>query len=57
MAKTFFQNAFNRVVEARERQVSRYVQGALVNLDEQSLKALGTSRNEMRTKANSSYVF
>ena len=57
MAKTFFRNAFNRVVEARERQVSRYVQGALLNLDDQSLKALGTSRDEVRAKAATSYVF
>lgn len=57
MAKTFFRNAFNRVVEARERQVSRYVQGAILNLDDASLKALGTTRVEMRSKAAASYVF
>lgn len=57
MAKTFFRNAFNRVVEARERQVSRYIQGAMINLDEQSLKSLGTSREEMRAQAPSNYVF
>jgi hypothetical protein len=57
MAKSFIRNAFSRVIEARERQVSRYVQGAMLSLDEQSLKALGTSREEMRAKANISYVF
>ena len=57
MAKTFFRNAFNRVVEARERQASHYVQGAMLNLDNQSLAALGTSRDEVRVKATTSYVF
>jgi hypothetical protein len=57
MAKTFFRNAFNRVVEARERQVGRYIQGAMMNLDEQSLNSLGTSRQEMQAKASTNYVF
>jgi hypothetical protein len=57
MAKTFFRNAFNRVVEARERQVGRYIQGAMMNLDEQSLNSLGTSRQEMHAKPSTNYVF
>jgi hypothetical protein len=57
MAKTFFRNAFNRVVEARERQVGRYIQGAMMNLDEQSLSSLGTSRQEMHAKSSTNYVF
>jgi hypothetical protein len=56
MAKSFLRTAFDRVVEARERQVGRYVNGALLNLDDQSLKALGTSREELRRKGTS-YVF
>lgn len=57
MAKAFFRNAFNRVVEARERQIGRYIQGAMLNLDDRSLNALGTTRDEVRAKAKSSYVF
>jgi hypothetical protein len=57
MANSFFRNAFNRVVVARERQVARYVNGALMGLDEQTLKSLGTSREELRRKGATSYIF
>jgi hypothetical protein len=57
MAKSFFRTALQRVVEARERQASHYISGALINLDNQSLSDLGTSRQELRRKANTSYVF
>jgi hypothetical protein len=57
MANSFFRNAFNRVVEARERQASRYVNGALMSLDDGTLAAMGTSREELRRKGASNYVF
>ncbi len=57
MASSFFRNALNRVVEARERQVARYVNGALLGLDDETLKGLGTSREELRRKGAQSYVF
>lgn len=57
MANSFFRNALNRVVVARERQVARYVNGALLTLDEQTLKDLGTSREELRRKGATSYIF
>jgi len=57
MASSFLRNAFNRMVEARERQVARYVNGALLNLDDETLKNLGTSREELRRKGASNYVF
>ena len=57
MGKSLFRTAFDRVIEARERQVGRHVNGALLNLDTTSLKALGTTREELRIKAKSSYVF
>jgi hypothetical protein len=57
MANSFFRNAFDRVVEARERQASRYVNGALMYLDDESLKALGTNREELRRKGATRYVF
>jgi hypothetical protein len=57
MANSFFRNALNRVVVARERQVSRYVNGALLSLDDQTLQSLGTSREELRRKGATSYIF
>lgn len=57
MANSFFRNAFDRVVAARERQASRYVNGALMYLDDDSLKALGTSREELNRKGATHYVF
>ncbi len=50
MANSMFRNAMNRMVQAREKQVSRYVNGALMSLDNETLKSLGTSREELRRK-------
>jgi hypothetical protein len=47
MARNIFRNAFNRVVEARERQVRRYVNGALLSFDDETLKALGHRREDL----------
>jgi uncharacterized protein YjiS (DUF1127 family) len=57
MANSFFRNALNRVIVARERQVSRYVNGALLSLDDQTLKNIGTSRAELRRKGATNYIF
>jgi hypothetical protein len=57
MANSVFRNAINRMVAAREKQVSRYVNGALLSLDEQTLKGLGTSREELRRKGATPYIF
>jgi hypothetical protein len=57
MANSFFRNAFDRVVAARERQASRYVNGALLYLDDERLAALGTSREELRRKGATRYLF
>jgi hypothetical protein len=57
MANSFFRNAFDRVVAARERQASRYVTGALMYLDNETLATLGTSQEELRRKGASRYVF
>ncbi|NKN36234.1 hypothetical protein HFC70_07660 [Agrobacterium sp. a22-2] len=57
MANSFFRDAYQRVVAARERQASRYVNGALMNLDDETLKGMGTSREELRRKGVNSYVF
>jgi len=50
MATSFFRTAFERVVAARERQASRYVNGVLMNLDDKTLQGMGTSREELRRK-------
>lgn len=47
MARNFFRTAFDRVVEARERQARRYVNSALLSLDDETLSALGHRREEM----------
>lgn len=57
MATSIFRTAFERIVAARERQASRYVNGALMSLDDQTLKGMGTSREELRRKGAAPYVF
>ncbi|MBC7150281.1 MAG: hypothetical protein KJ670_19115 [Alphaproteobacteria bacterium] len=57
MANSFFRNAFNRFVAARELQASRYVNGALMNLDDEALKSLGTTREELRRKGARASAF
>lgn len=48
MSSNFLQNAFDRLVTARERQARRYVNGALLTLDDSQLKTLGRTREEIR---------
>nr|CAD6412021.1 hypothetical protein REQ54_00952 [Rhizobium sp. Q54] len=57
MANSIFRTAFERVVAARERQASRYVNNVLMNLDDQTLRGMGTSREELRRKGATSSVF
>lgn len=53
----FFRGAFEALVEARARQASRYVNGALLMLDDKTLEANGYNRAELkRTGASSSYM-
>lgn len=49
----FFRSAMDALVEARSKQVSRYVNGALLMLDDETLKAHGYNRQEL--KRNGSY--
>lgn len=57
MSSNFFQNAFDRLVSARERQVRRYVNGALLSMDDAQLKALGRTREEIRREGAQAYFF
>lgn len=57
MASSFLRRAYQRIIEARERQVSRYVNDALLSLDDKTLETIGTSRAELRRKRATSSVF
>lgn len=57
MAKrNFFRGAVDALVAARQKQVSRYVNGALLMLDDDTLKAHGYSRDELR-RNGSAYMY
>lgn len=45
--RSFLRNAFDALIEARSRQASRYVNGALLMLDDETLKAQGYSREAL----------
>lgn len=57
MARNIFRNAFNRVVEARERQVRRYVNGALLSFDDETLKTLGHRREDLIKGGHAPFQF
>ena len=42
----------DRMIEARERQVRRYVNGALLHLDDKSLAEAGIDRKELEKRAS-----
>ncbi len=44
----FFRTAFDAMVSAREKQAQRYVNGALMMLDDETLGAHGISRQQLR---------
>ena len=52
-----FRNTFNRMITAREKQFSRYVNGALLNLNDETLKNAGLTREELRNKGASTYPY
>jgi hypothetical protein len=53
--KGFFAGAFDAMIAAREQQAQRYVNGALLMLDDATLKAHGYSRDELKKRA-SAYI-
>jgi hypothetical protein len=59
MAQTrgFFRNALDRMVEARMRQANHYVNGALLMLDDETLKANGYSRAELKKRSSGYYFY
>lgn len=46
----FLQSAMDGLIAARTKQVNRYVNGALLMLDDETLKANGYSRDELRKR-------
>ncbi|MCL6708564.1 hypothetical protein M8R20_16345 [Pseudomonas sp. R2.Fl] len=57
MATSLLRNAYDRFMASRERQVGRYVNGALMSLDDKTLASLGTSREELRRKGGKNFAF
>lgn len=55
MSTSFFRTALNRLTAAREMQARRYVGSVLLTLDDETLKSLGHSREELSRNARSSY--
>ncbi len=51
----FFRNAFNALIAARERQASSYVNSALLMLDDDTLKAHGYNRADLRKQPRNAY--
>ena len=51
----FFRNAIGAMMDAREKQASRYVAGVLLKYDDETLKAGGFTRAELERRASISY--
>jgi hypothetical protein len=56
-SRGFFRGALDALIEARSKQASRYVNGALLMLDDETLAANGYNRNELKRRgASTSYL-
>ncbi len=53
----FFRGAMDAIIEARSRQASRYVNGALLMLDDETLSKSGYSRKELTKSGYASHIF
>lgn len=52
----FFRNAFDALITARQREAARYVNGALLSYDDETLKALGHNREDLQKRSRSIYL-
>lgn len=52
----FLRAAFDAFVESRQRHAERYVTGALLGLDDKTLKASGYSREELSKRSRAYYI-
>ena len=50
-------NGMNRIVEARQRQAQRYVNGVLLSMDDESLVRAGYDRKVLERQESSLYGF
>ena len=57
MSNSFFRNAFERIASAREKQARRYVNSVLMTMDDETLKKLGHTREELRRAGHSALPF
>ena len=48
-----FRSTFDRMIAARERQAQRYVNGALLAMDDETLRRAGYDRKTLQLKGNS----
>ncbi|WEX11362.1 hypothetical protein [Chelativorans sp. AA-79] len=46
----YFRSAVDALIAARQRQAARYVNGALLMLDDETLKTYGYNRDELQRK-------
>lgn len=46
--RSFFRNALDAIITARQRQADRYVREALLTLDDETLRAHGYNPDELR---------
>lgn len=53
----FFRGAMDAIVAARAKQVSRYVDGALLMLDDETLAANGYNRQELKRRGGVYHMF
>ena len=49
----FFRSALEALVQARQREAERYVNGVLLSLDDETLKSHGYNRAELSKRATS----
>ena len=50
-------NTFDRMIAAREKQARRYVNGALLSLDDETLTRAGYTREGLQKQGTSVYPF
>ena len=49
--------AFDRMIAARERQARAYVNGALANMDDETLRRAGIDRKDIAARGPARYPF
>lgn len=53
----FFRNAVGALMAARQKQAARYVNSALLLLDDETLSAQGYDRAELKRRAGAGHLF